>query len=200
MTIGAHPGSSPVRRAALPRGHSGPHPPAPPTIHLSDSATSGISRPAGSLTAQPPMSIAYCIDKQRGVTLALWHGVVTADAFLAHVRRLCSDPDWPPRQRLHLTDLSAALFDSSMDNATIEKAAQIYGQHHAKLMNMKVAIVAHKGFEKAQVFEQAIATYGATGIVFNFLHSACEWLDLDTQQVQTTLQQLRAQSAAPPNP
>ena len=42
------------------------------------------------------MSIVYRIDKEKGCTLVLWDGVVTADEFLAHVRRLSSNADWPP--------------------------------------------------------------------------------------------------------
>jgi hypothetical protein len=31
------------------------------------------------------MSIVYRIDKEKGLTVVLWEGVVTADEFLAHV-------------------------------------------------------------------------------------------------------------------
>lgn len=64
------------------------------------------------------MSIVYRIDKGKGFTVVLWDGVVTADAFLAHVRRLSSDADWPPSRRLHLSDLRHTALDASMDEAT----------------------------------------------------------------------------------
>jgi hypothetical protein len=75
------------------------------------------------------MSIVYRIDKEKGLTVVLWEGVVTADDFLAHVRRLCSDADWPSPKRLHLSHLRFTSLDASMDAAIIEKAAHIFGTH-----------------------------------------------------------------------
>ncbi len=140
------------------------------------------------------MSIVYRINKEQGFTVVLWDGVVTADAFLAHVRRLSGDADWPPPKRLHLSDLRAASLDVSMDEAIIEKAAEIYGTHQDKIAGMKVAIVAGEPFNKAVLFERAIARYGATAIVFNFPDTACKWLGVDHEEVKRTLQQLRAPS------
>jgi hypothetical protein len=135
----------------------------------------------------------YRINKKQGFTVVLWDGVVTADAFLAHVRRLSADADWPPPKRLHMSDLRAASLDVSMDEATIEKAAEIYGTHQDKIAGMKVAIVAGKSFNKAVVFERVISHYGATAIVFNFPDTACKWLGVNHEEVKRTLQQLRDQ-------
>jgi hypothetical protein len=90
----------------------------------------------------------YHIDKEKGLTLVLWEGVVTADEFLAHVRRLCADADWPPPQRLHLSHLRFTSLDASMDDATIEQAAHLYGNHLPTSGTMKVAIVASEAFTK----------------------------------------------------
>jgi hypothetical protein len=130
------------------------------------------------------MSIVYHIDKEKGITVVLWDGVITADAFLAHVRRLSADADWPPSRRLHLSDLRNAALDASMDEATIEKAAEIYGKHQNKIANMKVAIVAGEPFNKAVIFERAISRYGATAIVFNFLDTACTWLGIEAAEIE----------------
>ena len=43
------------------------------------------------------MSIVYRVDENLGVTFVVWDGTVTADQFLAHVRRLIADVNWPPR-------------------------------------------------------------------------------------------------------
>ena len=124
------------------------------------------------------MSIVYRIDKEKGYTLVVWEGVVTADEFLAHIRRLSSDTDWPPPRRLHLSDLHTASLDASMDEAILQAAAHLYGQHLDKIASMKVAIVANSAFWKAVEFERIISQYGAFAIVFNALPTACTWLNL----------------------
>jgi len=138
------------------------------------------------------MGITYRIEKEKGFTLVLWKGVVTAETFLAHVQRLSSDEDWPPFKRLHLTDLRDASIDASMDESIIQKAADSYGQHPEKIKGMKVAIVARDAFSKAVVFERIITQYGATAIVFNFLNTARIWLDIDDDDVKRSFQQLRS--------
>lgn len=140
------------------------------------------------------MGMAYRIDKEIGATLVVWSGVVTADEFLAHVRRLSADPDWPPPGRLHLADLRMASLDASLDESTIEKAANLYAQHRQKIENMKVAVVAGEAFKQAVVFERVLERHGATVIVFNFLDTARKWLNIGEEDVERTLEQLRAQS------
>ena len=145
------------------------------------------------------MSIVYRIDKEKGYTIVLWEGVVTADEFLTHVRRLSSDAAWPPLGRLHLSDLHTASLDASMDAAILQAAADLYGQHPDKIANTKVAIVAHSAFWKAVEFERIISQYGAFAIVFNALPTACTWLNLDASEVESLLQQIRAQARGRPN-
>jgi len=145
------------------------------------------------------MSIVYRIDKEEGYTLVLWVGVVTADEFLTHVRRLSSDADWPPPGRLHFADLRIASLDASMDEAILQAAADLYGQHPDKIASMKVAIVADNAFWKATEFERIVSQYGALPIVFNALPTACIWLDLDASEVESQLQQMRAQVRGRPN-
>ena len=142
------------------------------------------------------MSIVYRIDQEKGLTLVLWEGVVTADEFLAHVRRLCSDADWPPPKRLHLSHLRFTSLDASMDDAIIDKAAHLYGTHLATGENMKVAIVASEAFKKAVAFERVLLRYGASVVVFNFLENACTWLGIAAAEIERTLQQLRDQARA----
>jgi hypothetical protein len=145
------------------------------------------------------MSIVYRIDKEKGYTLVLWVGVVTADEFLTHVRQLSSDADWPPPGRLHFADLRIASLDASMDEVILQAAADLYGQHPDKIASMKVAIVADNAFWKAIEFERIISQYGAVVIVFNALPTACIWLDLDASEVESQLQQMRAQVRGRPN-
>ena len=140
------------------------------------------------------MSIVYRIDKEQGLTVVLWEGVVTADDFLAHVRRLSSDADWLPPKRLHLSHLRFTALDASMDAAIIEKAAHLYGNHLEKGVNLKVAIVASEAFKKAVAFERVLLRYGASVVVFNFLENACTWLGIEAEEIERTLRQLRGQA------
>jgi hypothetical protein len=87
-----------------------------------------------------------------------------------------------------------ASLDASMDDATIERAADLYGKHRSKIANMKVAIVAGVAFMTAVAFEREIARYGASAIVFNSLDIACTWLGIGTDEVERILKLLRTQS------
>ena len=140
------------------------------------------------------MSIVYRIDKAKGLTVVLWEGVVTADDFLAHVRRLTSDADWSPPKRLHLSHLRFTSLDASMDAAIIEKAAHIFGTHLKQGENMKVAIVAAEAFKKAVAFERVLLRYGASVVVFNFLENACTWLGIEAEEIERLLRHLRGQA------
>jgi hypothetical protein len=140
------------------------------------------------------MSIVYRIDKEKGLTVVLWEGVVTADDFLAHVRRLCSDADWPSPKRLHLSHLRFTSLDASMDAAIIEKAAHIFGTHLKQGENLKVTIVAAEAFKKAVAFERVLLRYGVSVVVFNFLENACTWLGIAAEEIERTLQQLQGQA------
>jgi len=140
------------------------------------------------------MSIVYRIDQEKRLTVALWEGVVTADEFLAHVRRLCSDADWPPPKRLHLSHLRSTALDASIDDAIIDKAAHLYGTHLETGENMKVAIVASDAFKKAVAFERVLLRYGASVVVFNFLENACTWLGIEAEEIERLLRHLRGQA------
>jgi hypothetical protein len=139
------------------------------------------------------MSIVYRIDKEIGATFVLWEGIVTADDFLAHIRRLTSDPEWPPPKRLHLSMLHTATLDPSMDDGMVERAVDLYGKHQSKLADMRAAIVAGDAFKSAVIFERGIARHGASVIVFNSLDVASTWLGIGVGDVERTLQLLSAQ-------
>jgi hypothetical protein len=137
------------------------------------------------------VGISYHTEKEKGFTVVLWQGIVTAGEFLAHVRRLLSDEDWPPPRRLHLADLRNTSLDASMNESTIQKAADLYGTHPEKIKNIKAALVAGEAFDKAVVFERIITRYGASAIVFNFSDTARVWLDIDAADLERSFQRLR---------
>ncbi len=140
------------------------------------------------------MSIRYHIDQNIGITFSRWEGLITADEFLAHAQRLLSDPAWPPRNGLHLTDLRYGRLDASLDEATIENMARMYGTH-PMIVSVKMAIVANEEFAKASIFEHILLQYRPSVIVFNSLDTACTWLGLDTSVTENALTKLKTESA-----
>lgn len=136
------------------------------------------------------MGITYHLDKQRRTTFVRWEGVVAADEFLTHVRRLIADSAWPTGRR-HLTDLRSASSDPSIDEATLEAAANLFGEHRDKIANMQIAIVAEKEFPKSRIFERYFSKYGANVIVFAQIATACVWLGIDAYEAERILQELR---------
>lgn len=51
------------------------------------------------------MSNIYRVDKEKGITLAVWDGAVMEEKLQAHLRKLPADPDWAGKRRLPLSDL-----------------------------------------------------------------------------------------------
>lgn len=139
------------------------------------------------------MSIVYRINQERGVAFVVWDGLVTADEWLAHVRRLLADADWPPDRRLHLSDLRTATPDASIDEMVLKQAADLFGTH-PQVGHLRAAIVAGDAFEKAGIFERLITRYRPFVFVFNTLHPACGWLGIDVADAQRTLESLRARA------
>ena len=136
------------------------------------------------------MSIVYRHDQARGTTYVLWDGIVTANEFLTHVRKLVADPRWPLEARRHLSDLRTASVEASIDEAVLKQAADLFGVH-PKIGVVRAAIVAGDAFVKAGQFERLIARYRPFVFVFNSLNPACRWLGIDREEVEDTLQTLR---------
>ena len=136
------------------------------------------------------MSIVYRVDQRLATSFVLWHGTVTADEFLAHVRRLTADPDWPPDGKRHLSDLRTAIVDASIDDDVLRTAADLFGRH-PKIQNLRSAIVATNSFVKARVFERFVTPYGPFVFVFITLNPACAWLGIDAAEAERILRTLR---------
>ena len=81
-----------------------------------------------------------------------------------------------------------------MNDAIIEQAAHLYGNHLETDVTMKVAIVASEAFKKAVAFERVLLRYGASVVVFNFLENACTWLGIAAEEIERRLRQLQGQA------
>lgn len=128
----------------------------------------------------------------------MWDGVVTADEFLTHMRRMISDPDWPSSRRIQISDMQSASADATIDQSVLRHAAFLLGEHPDKLANAKVAIIAGGEFMKASSLEGMLPSASFAMIVFNSLDTACTWLGLEFDETQSQLQELRAFLRNPP--
>ena len=146
------------------------------------------------------MGIVYRLDQGRDLAVVLWDGRVMADEFLAHLRRLLADPEWPPLDGRHLTDLRSTIVDASVDDAVLKEAVDLVGAH-PRVGGLRVAIVAMDAFVEAAVnafietgvFDRLIPEHRPLIFVFDSLNPACEWLGVDAGNVGRRLQSLRTQ-------
>ncbi len=139
------------------------------------------------------MSIVYRIDRDKGITCVVWHGLITPTMMLDQARRLIADPDWPPPGRLHLVDLQTAGLNQTITDDVLKQAAEIYGADRTRLINLRQAIVANDAFAKSRLFETFLPP-GPTVIVFNNIMTACIWLGVDIEETRRTLDELRAEA------
>jgi hypothetical protein len=139
------------------------------------------------------MTIIYHIDQQAGITYVVWDGVVAAEPYIAHVKRLLADPDWPPARGLHLSDLRSTSLDSTIDKALLVKTVGLFGEH-PKISTVRTAIVAHEAFHQALMYERLISPIEPSVIVFHNLDTACLWLGTDSAAAARELDSLRARA------
>jgi hypothetical protein len=139
------------------------------------------------------MTIIYQIDKQGGITYVVWDGVVAAEQYISHVKRLLADPDWPPFRGLHLSDLRSTSLDQTIDKAVLEKVVGMFAEH-PKISTVKTAIVAHEAFHQALLYEHLISPIEPSVIVFHNLETACMWLGTDSESAARALKSLRTRA------
>ncbi len=145
------------------------------------------------------MPIAYRIDQEAGVSLVVWDGMITAEEFLAHARRICADPDWPTGRRRHLTDLRSGTLDASITLPVLQQAADIYGAHPS-IASLKVALVSAPNYREAVQFERLFLRYQTRVVVFTTLDEGCTWLGLDLRRTEQALAALREEARAAAHP
>jgi hypothetical protein len=139
------------------------------------------------------VTIVYHIDKKAGITYVIWDGVVAAETYIAHVKRLLADPDWPPARGLHLSDLRSASLDSTIDKTVLEQAVAMF-RAHPKTPIVRTAIVAHGAFQQALLYERLVSAIEPSVIVFHNLDTACIWLGTDPASAARELNFLRARA------
>jgi hypothetical protein len=137
------------------------------------------------------MGIAYRLDRDLGLTLTVFDGIITGEEWIRHVHEVFDLPEWPPG-RLSLTDLRTA--DSHLLRDEDRQAVFAINQAHAKqLVGMKSAAIAGVHFDEARDFERGNRPSGLRLIAFDDVGPACAWLGLDAAVVAPMISELRAQ-------
>jgi hypothetical protein len=138
------------------------------------------------------MGIAYCCDKDIGITVTVWDGVVTPEEWRAHIRRQDADPDWPTGPAF-LGQLTTARGLSAFDASVVDEMRALYRDRAKQLARIRSAVVSDRAFGASGQLEQAVAeTSGVRNIMFNDVATACMWLGVDVSAVQTIIDRLRA--------
>jgi hypothetical protein len=112
------------------------------------------------------------MDRRANLGCVLWEGTVTAEGWLAHIRTMTTEPDWPVVTRV-LCDLRSVADLSSLGDAEITQAVALYSLAPGNLAAKRAAVAA------SEAFQAAIARFGPSVIVFNTLDTACIYLGVD---------------------
>ena len=116
--------------------------------------------------------------------------MVTADEWFEQIHKLIADPHWTSIS-LILGDLRSVTDMSSIEEAEIEQAVDIFSTVPSPLSNKRVAIIANEAFWKSTSFGKLISRFGPSVIVFNELGIACLYLGINTTEALKAIQQLR---------
>jgi hypothetical protein len=130
------------------------------------------------------------MDRQGNLICNLWEGTVTADEWLEQVRRLTAEPDWPAITRM-VCDLRTVKDVSTIGEAVIGQAVELLRAAPGDLRVKRCAIPASDAFRIATIYQNALAPYAGSVIVFNSLDRACIYLGLDLAATEATLESLR---------
>ena len=136
----------------------------------------------------PAVAIGYRIYKTLGLTLVVWDGEVSGDEAEDNVRRLKSDPDWPPGP-LHLLDTTTVTSAPLVANTKLVEMLNEIAE--SRLIRFAV-IASGDSANEAVKFQAEVTALGVSQvIVFNDVSAACSWLGIDLPATRATLADLR---------
>jgi hypothetical protein len=141
-----------------------------------------------------PMPIAYRCDGVKGITYAVWHGLVSAQQWEANANRQFEDPEWPAGE-LYITDLASALIDDLEVSKISDRMAEKYRDRITH--PLKHAIISPANFSTVDKFQESMSKRGFNYMVFTDLATACFWLGIDFKTADNTMRELRAELRNP---
>lgn len=135
------------------------------------------------------MAMGYECFPNRGITLVLWDGFVTAEAWRRQALKIIEDPAFPTP--MVLGDLRTVTGHNLEKLDIFDNSALLAARVRA--LPQKLALVtgeeAHEQFEAFQA-----ATQGLTVEIerFDLLGMACKWLRIPCQETEASLDALRS--------
>lgn len=139
------------------------------------------------------MNKSYVFDEEQNLIISIWHGVVTFTEWQAKVNRLVHDPKFSVANK-YLVDMRNGSADSSIGEEEIKEIADLIASKSKEKINMKMAIVGTKEFEKSLIFRSLMNPEIAAVIAFSDFNIACKWLEIDAIKTENEIQLLRAAS------
>ena len=136
------------------------------------------------------MPIRYLYDSQSNVIFVLWYGTVTWEQWRRQIAILMADPVWQTAAAV-MADVRSVSDVSTIGQAEIDEAVQLFAADPGVLRRMRIAIIATGAFGRANLFRNAIAHWGTSVVVFNALDTACLFLGLNQPDAIQTLEELR---------
>ena len=136
------------------------------------------------------MGIKYRVHVEKKIVFVAWKGVVTADVWFEHIKKLIADTHWPSVSAM-LVNLQSITDVSSIGEAEIQHAVALFNSIPEALSNKRIAAVAGDAFWKSRRFGQLIAPYGPSVLVFNDMSTACIYLGIKLTDATKAIQELR---------
>src|SRR5215207_5578950 len=136
------------------------------------------------------MGIKYRVHVEKKIVFVAWKGVVTADVWFEHIKKLIADTHWPSVSAM-LVNLQSITDVSSIGEAEIQHAVALFNSIPEALSNKRIAAVAGDAFWKSRRFGQLIAPYGPSVLVFNDMSTACIYLGIKLIDATKAIQELR---------
>jgi hypothetical protein len=141
------------------------------------------------------MSILYTIDKEKGVTYVMWDGIVPAEEWFKHIRKLLADPEWILAPNL-IVDFRSVTDTSSIGNEDVDHVIFILEEARPSVAGKKIAAIARDEFDRALRFAYSAPRLGISMVVFHNPDVACTFLGIDLNETLQVFDRLRAQMRA----
>jgi hypothetical protein len=134
------------------------------------------------------MGVAYQYVEDADLIVTIWDGRVTSAEWTDLTRRQATDANFA-RARRRLADARTADVSSITDDAL--EISAIYQPADTNVGDVRLAIVTNYSRELAKRTEHSRDARDVTAIVFNSIHTATAWLDVDIDIVSAAIRDLR---------
>jgi hypothetical protein len=134
----------------------------------------------------------YMLLNDGQLAIEYWEGNISYDMFMKNEHAISSDPNIK-QGSLYLVDLRKAIADVTMEQ--VREIADVTFHSEYGIRYKKAALVCTENvtFSKSQMYELSVSRQGLSIITFTSLSIACQWLNVDLDQVETAIGKLQHQ-------